>query len=51
MVQGQDYMVDVAKHLNQAPIIFAEWPKMCVVLHGHDGIQHLFDLSIRAAFL
>ena len=24
MVQGQDYMVDVAKHPNQAPIIFAE---------------------------
>ena len=33
MVQGQDYMVNVAKHPNQAPIIFAEWPKMraCIV--------------------
>ena len=51
MVQGQDFMVDVAKHPNQAPIIFAEWPKMCVALHCHNGIQHLFDLSIRAAFL
>ena len=51
MVQDQDYIVDVAKHPNQTPIIFAEWPKMCVALHCHDGIQHLFDLSIRAAFL
>ena len=24
---------------------------MCVDLHCHDGIQHLFDLSIRVAFL
>ena len=24
MMQGQDYMVDVGKHPNQAPIIFAE---------------------------
>ena len=24
MMQGQDYMVDVAKHPNQAPIIFTE---------------------------
>ena len=38
MVEGQDYMVDVAKHPNQAPIIFAEWPKMRVALHRHDGI-------------
>ena len=50
MMQGQDYMVDVGKHPNQVPIIFAEWPKMCVALHCHDGI-HLFDLSIQAAFL
>ena len=51
MVQGQDYMVDMAKHPNQIPIIFAEWPKMRVALHCHDGIQYLFDLSIRATFL
>ena len=51
MVQGQDYVVDVAKHPNQAPVIFAERPKICVALHCHDGIQHLFVLSIRAAFL
>ena len=51
MVRGQDYMVDAAKHPNQAPIIFAEWSKMRVALHRHDGIRHLFDSSIRPAFL
>ena len=48
-MQGQDYMVDVAKHPNQGAIIFAEWPKMCVALHYHDGIQHIsiFQRKLR----
>ena len=44
-------MVDVATHPNLVPIIFGDWPKICVALHYHAGKQHSYDLPILAAFL
>lgn len=40
-VQDQDHTVDVAKHRDQAPIIFAnnKWPNICDV---KNGIKHRF---------